>query len=135
MQDPYGLETFSPLPTDRNSALHGGRVLTFWSFETFYRVPRERGCYVTDTGPQCFGKIAHMIGLDLSRKTQLLRLLAVAESKLRALGDKPVWSSYDSGPAIADIVAASRTQIENDAITRAEEIGTLGHLCSNLRLG
>ena len=62
-----------------------------------------------------------MIGLDFTAKTELLRLLAAAESKLRALGDKPVWSSYESGPAMADFVAHARVQIENDAITQAEK--------------
>lgn len=62
-----------------------------------------------------------MIGLDFSRKTELLRLLVAAESKLRALGDQPIWSSYESGPAIADFVAHARMQIENDTITQAEK--------------
>lgn len=61
------------------------------------------------------------MGLDFSRKKQVLRLLLVAESRLRALGDKPVWSSYESGPAIADFIAHARTRIENDSISQSEK--------------
>ncbi len=66
-----------------------------------------------------FGSI--MLGFNFTSKTELLCLLGAAESELRALGDKPVWSSYESGPAIADFIAHARSQIENDAITHAEK--------------
>lgn len=61
------------------------------------------------------------MGLESTNTNQLLRLLVVAEMKLRALGDKPVWSSYDSGPAIAEFVAHARQQIANDVITQSEK--------------
>jgi hypothetical protein len=68
-----------------------------------------------------FRKLVRIIGLDFSQKNALLRLLVAAERKLRALGDEPVWSSYESGAAIADFVAHARRQIENDTITQPEK--------------
>lgn len=61
-----------------------------------------------------------MIRSDFSRSDVLLRLLVAAEIKLLALGNKPVWSSYESGPAIANFVAEARVKIQNGTITRAE---------------
>ena len=92
----------------------------FETFETKRPAPFSLP-YSGDTASTMLWKLVRMIGLDFSRKSQLMRLLVAAESKLRALGNKPVWSSYESGPAIADFVAHARRQIENDAITQAEK--------------
>ncbi|MCP4592343.1 MAG: hypothetical protein GY842_16545 [bacterium] len=54
-----------------------------------------------------------------SETERLCGLLLKAERRLRALGDKPVWSSYGSGPAIGDFVARARHLIEADKIDQA----------------
>ncbi len=51
-----------------------------------------------------------------SDKEKLSDLLVESEKRLRALGDRPVWSSYDSGPALADMVARARGLLEAERI-------------------
>ena len=52
---------------------------------------------------------------------RLLRLLAIAEGRFRALGSGPVWSSYESGAALADFVACARAKIKDGTISPAEK--------------
>ena len=54
-------------------------------------------------------------------KRRLLKQLATAESKLRDLGDKPVWSAYESGRAMADFISHARDQIEKGTLTQADK--------------
>lgn len=43
---------------------------------------------------------------------KLIPLLREAERRLRPLGEAPLWSSYDSGSAIADFVAMACEQLQ-----------------------
>ena len=54
-------------------------------------------------------------------KRMLCSLLKRAESKLRALGTGPIWSSFDSGVALADFVLKARSGIKNNAISPADK--------------
>jgi acyl carrier protein phosphodiesterase len=53
-----------------------------------------------------------------SPEKRLCELLNRAEAKFRALGTASIWSSYDSGIALADFVAKARSEIENDIISQ-----------------
>lgn len=45
-------------------------------------------------------------------ESDLLVLLAQAEDKFRQVGNKPIWSSYASGPEIANLISSACSQIE-----------------------
>ena len=51
-----------------------------------------------------------------SESEKLCDLRLEAEKCLRALGDKPVWSSCGSGPALGEFVARARGLIETNTI-------------------
>ena len=53
-----------------------------------------------------------------SPEKRLCELLKRAEAKFRALGTGPIWSSYDSGIALADFVAKARSDIENETMSQ-----------------
>jgi hypothetical protein len=68
----------------------------------------------------------------LPRQVELLSLLKRAEEKLRAIGSRPIPSSYDSAPAIADVLAAARVKIaagDVDVATQKELWGIFAPTC------
>ena len=46
------------------------------------------------------------------QESELLNLLSRAEAEFRHLEGKPIWSSYSSGPEIADLISSARGQIQ-----------------------
>lgn len=67
-----------------------------------------------------------------SREECLCRLLVEAEEKIRKLGSGPIWSSYESGIALAEFVANARRQIESGSIdtsTKSELWGIFAPTC------
>jgi hypothetical protein len=56
------------------------------------------------------------------RRKKLCRLLAIAAERFAAI-DGPIWSSYDSGRAIAEFVVECGTAIERGTVTLEQKRG------------
>lgn len=66
-------------------------------------------------------RFAQAIIRGFTQEGRLLRLLAIAEARFHALGTGPIWSSYESGVALANFVAHARARITDGTISQTEK--------------